>query len=436
MFMKLPLSKRSYCSLPLAAVALSLVLPLVGSAQHLVSNSAAARLGLERSWFAQVRVDSARHKVVHWLLDKDQLFALTSAGVIQAFDAETGKTLWTSELGVGHAPAAGIAANTQYVALLGSGRLFVLDRTDGHHLWSRQVGGATSAAPALSKKYAYVVLLNGGVEAYRLDDSSANVWQYQSYGRTFQSPTTTGRVVSWPTDRGILYVGEAESPRVLFRVETNDEIVAAPAEQEPFLYVASLDGYLYCIHELTGSEQWRYSTGFAITSQPAIVGDKAFVASEGPSLHAVNALTGKPLWRIAGATQFVAIGKQHTYSMDRYGTLIVLDNETGGIAGRLPTGAGNSALVNDQSDRIFLINSRGLVQCLHEYGANEPTWHRTTAPTVEATPEVPEDVLEEGAEPEGAATEDSDESPFGADEETTEETDEEFGGFDEENPFG
>lgn len=418
-------------TLKIATFALLAVLPMVGFAQSLVHNQVASRLGLQRAWFAQVRVDASRHRVVHWLLDKDQLFALTSAGAIQAIDATTGETLWTNELGVGHAPAAGIAVNSKHIALLGAGRLYVMDRMDGHHLWSRAVGGAASAAPALSENYAYVVLLRGRVEGYRLNDPDAYVWQYQSHGRTFQSPTTTGTVVSWPTDSGKLYVGEAEKPRVLFRVETNDEIVAAPAEQAPYLYVGSLDGYLYCFHELTGSEQWRYATGFAITSRPAIVGDKAYAASEGPTLHAVDAKTGAPLWQVDGAAQFVALGEQHTYGLDRYGTLIVVDNESGGIAGRLDTGAATSAVVNDQSDRIFLINDAGLVQCLHEIGAEEPTYYRSgetegkkgemagadsaesdTAATIEQAESEPASPFEAETEPEPESDEDDEPGIF------------------------
>ena len=412
----------------LVAMAFMLVLPSMGLADHLVSNHAAARLGLERAWFAQVRVDSARHKIAHWVLDKDQVIALTSSGTIQAIDAETGKTLWTTELGVGHAPSAGVAVNSKYVALLGAGRLYIMDRSDGHHLWSREIGGASSAAPALSKTYAYVALINGRVEGYRLDDSKANVWQYQSDGRTFQSPTATGKVVSWSSDRGLLYVGEADTPNVLFRVETHDEIVAPPAERAPYLYVGSLDGYLYCFHELTGSELWRYATGFAITSQPAIVGDKVFVASEGPSIHAVHALTGRLLWHVEGAKQFVATGNRNTYSMDRYGRLLVMDSKLGGVIGRLATGEMNSALVNDQSDRIFVVNDHGLIQCLREIGAEEPTWHRVSENSEQVATEEAKGAADNAAAPELEEPE-----PRDRDEDATDnpfQTEDESNGFD------
>ena len=446
-----------------ALLALAVGTSTTSRAQQLASNQDAARLGLVRSWFAQVQVDGSRNKVVHWVLDAGHLFGLTDAGTVQAFHSETGETAWVSEINV-NGTAAGMAVNSNYVAVLGSGRLFVLDRGDGHLLWSRPVGGAPSAAPALSQNFAHVALMNGRIEGYRLDDPLADVWQYQSAGRVFQSPTTTGKVVSWPTDRGLLYVGQADPPGVLFRVETNNEIVTAPAEQAPFLYVASLDGYLYCFHEETGREQWRYATGFAITSQPAIVGEKAFVASEGATLHAVQASTGEPLWQVAGATQFVAVGKTHAYCLDRVGSLLKVDNESGTIVGRLPGDPTITGLINDETDRIFLVNDYGLVQCLHEVAAVEPTRYRQadspqgsgsrsegSGSKGEGSDSRGSDSRGSGTKPEGSDSREPEPpsdnpfeggSPFGGDSDASEEpaddSDEGNDGgnfFDEENPF-
>ncbi len=407
-------------------------------AKHLVANPEAARLGLERAWFAQVRVDPSQHKMVQWVLERDQIFALTSAGTVQAIDAETGKTLWTAEVGIDDSAAIGIAVNANSVALLGSGRLHLLDRTDGHQLWSRSIGGAVTAAPAMSNNYVFVALLSGRVEGYRLDDPTAAAWQYQSNGHTFQGPTVTGKIMSWPTDRRQLYVAKSERPQVLFRVESNEEIVSAPAEKAPYLYVGSLDGYLYSFHEPSGSEQWRYATGYAITSQPAVVGEKVFVASEGPSLHAVDAATGRPLWQVDGATQFAALGKNHAYGMGRYGALLVIDSETGLLKGRIATGAGGTALVNDQSDRLFLVNDRGLVQCLHEVGATSPTWYR--AVVEDETTSDEEGTTAEEAETEGDGGNRPNAFEDVPDDEANDEADDEagddFGGFeDEADPF-
>ena len=427
-------SLRSFLVANIVLLAFALLMAGTSSsyAQHLVANPKAARLGLHRAWFAQVRVDPTQQKVLQWVLDNDRLFALASDGTVQAIHTETGEILWTTE-GAGQPHAIGIAANSKYVAMLGASRLYLLDRTDGQILWTRQIGGPTCAAPALSETHAFVALINGRIEGYPLDKPTTYAWQYQSHGHTFECPTVTGKILSWPSDRGVLYVAQTDGPRVKFRVAANDEIVVPPAEQAPYLYVGSLDGYFYCFHETSGSERWRYATGFAITSPPAVIGNKAFVASEDATLHAVDATTGKLLWQADGVTKFVALGKHHTYGMDRYGALMVLDNETGVLAGRLSIAAGSSALVNDKSDRIFLINDHGLVQCLHEVDAHAPTWHRAAKTKPTEAEQAPE-----GSAPKEVDSEEAEDSPLRSyEEESTdpEDSEDNFGDFAEADPF-
>ncbi len=369
--------------------------PTPSSAGRLVTFEEAGRHGLERAWFAQVTVDLTRGRVSQWTLHEDQLFALSTSGTLQALNAETGETLWTVRVGTPNGAFAGPSINQKYVALTSGTRLYIIDRKDGHVLWTRLLGSASAKAPALSESYAFVGLMNGQVEGYSLEDLAEPVWRHQSVGRIFHSPSVAGSVVCWPTDRGYLYVAQSDRPRVLYRVETNDEIVAPPAELGPYLYVTSRDGYLYCLHELSGAELWRISTGYPILKKPAVIGDTVYVASDQPALHALNSATGQPLWTVAGTTQFVAEGARHVFGMQRYGTLLILDKESGGVVGRLETGEGVTALVNDQSDRIFLVDDRGLVQCLRERDAREPTYYR-----------------QEAAEGEDADSEDTSQSPF------------------------
>ena len=346
------------------------------AASPLVNVNEAARHGLQRVWFAQIDVDQARNRVAHWTLHKDYLFALTTAGTIHALDAETGATRWVARVGSPERLTVGPAANDVYLAVLNGSRLHVLDLRDGHLIWSRTVGSAPAAAPVLSGRYVYVALLNGRIEGHRLDNPATPVWFYQSEGRIFQAPTVADQLLSWTTDRGNLYAAHAETPGMIFRMETNEEFVASVAEFDTYLYAASLSGYLYCVEGLSGNERWRYATGFPIASTPAIVGEKAFVVSEAPALHAVDTKTGHSLWTTPDASQFVAQGPKQVYGMDRFGSLLILDRKTGRIVGRLTTGEDIGAIVNDQTDRIYLVNDRGLVQCLRELDAAEPILYR------------------------------------------------------------
>lgn len=361
----------------------------VGAESPLIAQSEAARHGLTRAWFAQVPVDVTRSRVTSWYLYFDRIYSLTDSGIVSALDAETGALLWSKRFGRPGVPPLGPAANQDSLAVISGSKLYVLDRETGRLRWSRSVGSAPSAGPALTREYAYVALLSGRIEAYKLDDPDVQPWYYQSKGRTHLRPTTTGNVVSWPTSIGHLYVCRADDPEVLFRLESNDDIVTSPAEKEPNLYIASLDGNLYCLNEITGREQWRYTTGYPVESSPAIVGDHAYVASLEPVLHSVNATTGQALWKVPGVSHFGAQGKERVYASDRFGNLLILDLKTGQPLGRIRTVQGLHTLVNDQSDRLFLVSDHGLVQCFHELDAAEPTMYRqpwTEEPETDAKP--------------------------------------------------
>ncbi len=403
----------------------------------LTTQSEAARHGLVRAWFAQVPVDAARSRVTNWYLYYDRLYSVTDSGLLTALDAETGARLWTKRFGRPGVPALGPGANQKDLGVVSGSRLYVLDRDDGRLQWSHDLGSAPSAGPALTSKYAYIALVTGRIEAYKLDDPKLQPWYYQSKGRTHLRPTTTGHVVSWPTSIGYLYVCRADNPEVLFRLESKDDIVTSPAEKAPYLYIASLDGNLYCLEETTGHEQWRYTAGFPIESSPAIVGDRAYVASLEPELHAIDVATGKALWKAPGVSHFGAQGKDRVYASDRFGNLLVLDLKTGQPLGQMQTAEGMYTLVNDQSDRLFLVNDHGLVECFHELDVAQPTMYRQpptakaekepekeAAPAPAATPEQPPEPAPSAAtspfgapaaddgEPPPAAEPDVDDNPF------------------------
>ena len=222
-------------SLTLAPLATRFVLPAVlfiswmavakPATGQLVSYDQAARLGLQRTWFAQVGLDRTRHRIASWLLYYDRLYALTSAGTVHAMDAETGELLWTEQIGRPDHPALGPAANDQFLAIISGSNLILLDRHDGRLVWSREVGSAPSSGPALSAEHVLVTLLNGRMEGYQIDAPDKPAWFSQSAGRTYFSPTATTQSISWSTDLGYLYVARPKPLGVVYRLETDRKSV-------------------------------------------------------------------------------------------------------------------------------------------------------------------------------------------------------------------
>jgi outer membrane protein assembly factor BamB len=395
------------------------------SAGRLISRDDLRHLGLERAWFAQVRLDRARNQVERAVLANDRLIVLTTAGVVQELNAQTGETLWIASVGNSLYPNLGPAVGEQHVALVNGSTLYVLDRTDGRPVKVRRIGGAPGAAPALTTGHVLVPLLNGRVVGFPLDRDVVTPWYYQSFGRAGVPPTATASSVVWATDSGHVYISGAKNLNVRSRLETGSEIVAPAAQATVkigdqnvnLVFVAAVSGEVFAAEEATGRKRWKNATGYTITRAPAAVGDSVYVTSDEPALHSIDAATGLSKWEAPNVAQFAAASRNRVYGVDELGGLVVLDAKTGAPVGRIPTNGSTSALVNDQTDRLYLVSNDGQVQCLREIGAKEPLYHRPAATESEAPAEpgameTAAPGTAEDAETEGALPDDT-EDPFG-----------------------
>ncbi|HEX5471952.1 MAG TPA: PQQ-binding-like beta-propeller repeat protein [Lacipirellulaceae bacterium] len=361
-----------------AAVAFAVAISVsdVQGAHRLVSEQAANHLGLTRAWFTQVQLDPARDYVQRAVLKGDRLTVITSAGVVQELNALTGQTYWTAPIGHENYPSLGPAANDKYVAVLNGSVLYVLDRNDGKPVMVQTVGGAPGAAPALAEKYVFVPLLDGRIEGYSLEKTKQRTpWHYQSSGKATVAPLATPESIVWTTDAGYLYVGNSDNLTMRYRLETGSEIEAPPSYHQPYVYVASLSGELFAMHELTGTQQWKYATGFPVKRAAAAVGNRVFVTSIEPALHCIDASTGKGLWLAPHVAQFAAASRDRVYGVDDLGAFVVLNAATGEVLARAAGERPINALVNDQTDRVYLIAHDGMIQCFHEIGAKVPLYH-------------------------------------------------------------
>lgn len=367
------------------------------STDRLISEQEAQRHGLHRAWYSEVRVDPARGRVVQLTLDKDLLLALTDQAIVHAFDADTGATRWVSQFGNPNFASLGPAANDQFVAVVNGSTLYLLDRATGTTTGEQSLGGGPGGGPALSATYVFAPLISGVMKGFALAEfhESRTIWSYPCVGRAITQPGVSAESVFWPTDRGYLYVASADNPQMRYRLETQDEIVAAPGYRMPSIFVGSLDGYVYAVHETTGEQQWRHSVGEAIPVSPAAIENHAFVCSQAPRMHCLSTDDGEELWHADHVERFVAASPDRVYGMDRWSNLYILDRASGALLGRISFRGSTMPLVNQETDRLYLASPTGLVQCLHEIGLDEPIRY--------IAPPLPEN-LDEAATPDGKAT--------------------------------
>lgn len=126
--------------------------------------------GLTRGWMEQMSVDSSRARVTHVVLDGNALFVQTDRSQIQAFDAETGRPLWSEAKQVGNPNLVSFpfSVNHSLLAAINGSHLYILNRHTGELLWDKVLESGAGAGPTLGDQELYVPLGNGKVVAYRL----------------------------------------------------------------------------------------------------------------------------------------------------------------------------------------------------------------------------------------------------------------------------
>ncbi|MEM9185631.1 MAG: PQQ-binding-like beta-propeller repeat protein [Planctomycetota bacterium] len=341
----------------------------------LVPDDVARRAGMVRAWFSQAQLNPAQNSIESASLHGDMLVALTTAGVVHAMDALTGQTMWSVRIGNPGYPSLGPAVDAEHVAIVNGSTLYVLESATGRELLSRRVSGGAGGGPALANGYAYVPLFNGRVEGYSIADRKRRPWYYTSRGRIFRSAVASASSLVWSTDRSSLYVARSDATAVRFRFDTGAPIVAPATVRPPLVYAGSLAGYVFALNEDSGQQRWRYAAGFSVRESPVEVAGTLYVATDEPALHAIDAGTGERRWIAPGVKQFIAASQVRVYGIDDLGGLVGLDAKSGVVQGRTVNQGVNRAVLNDQTDRLYIYSRDGLIQCFHELGADEPYYH-------------------------------------------------------------
>lgn len=321
------------------------------------------------------------------------LYVTTDRSLVQAIDAETGRTLWATTVGRRDFPTEGPGVNEKYVAVINGTSLYLLTRDTGQIVWVRTTRGVPAACPAVSDRFVVVPTWTGDVELYELEEPRKLPNMFKSNGRSMVRPTVTPNSIIWPTDRGMLYVASSQRHTIRFRLEAKDAIVASASVFTPNrIFVASIDGYVYSLLENVHSELWRFSTGRSISTTPVPTGDSLYVVTDDMNLYCLDQETGALKWVAPNFQRFISASPDRVYGIGVTERLEIVDANTGGRIASMNLGNLDLFYPNYQSDRIIVGTRTGILQSLHEIGREIPALHVDLAelrPEV-ARPEAPE----------------------------------------------
>jgi outer membrane protein assembly factor BamB len=317
------------------------------------------------------------------------LYLFSAEGILQAIDGETGQTRWATAIGHPGYPSFPPAANDRYVAALNGSTLYVVDAVSGKLAFDRPIGGIPGSGPALTADRVFVPFRQGLMTAYPLNDEQldAEPLRMGSFGHVVADPVVTPVGVAWSTDRGYLYVADTKEAVTRYRIETRTEGTGSPAFRSPDqLFLSSRDGYLVAVNTQRREPVWEYLIDGANPTSPLVTHNSVLVASNLNLLFCIDPDTGQEKWRAPGIHRVIGFGSDRLYATSQLRELVVLDARSGQRLDRMSLDPGVTPIPNPFTDRVYLLNGTGRIECLRPAGSLWPEIHlQLEGPPLEGT---------------------------------------------------
>jgi len=355
--------------------------------------SALDRLGLERQWFAVVPfVETERLLTIS--IGADLLFAQTSYAMLHTYDAESGRLLWSAQLGERTGYARGVASNSFAVFVTNADVFFALDKRTGRTIWKYAMGKIPTSSPACDEQRAMVGFADGKIYAYdlKIKDDKGNesiltapqeAWNWATGGTMLTRPLPAENVVAFGSNDGKAYVVMAYEKTPLYRISTGGPIGEGLAGfGTRTLLIPSADNNLYGVDLFTAKVFWTFPSAAPILQEPLVSDQDIYVINSAGNLSSLDPATGVPRWTTwtqGGRLAAITATKVYLRSYDL--DLFIIDRKTGRTLvnpGETHLRAGldlrdyDLNIVNRYNDRMYFATESGMIVCIREAGQAQP----------------------------------------------------------------
>jgi outer membrane protein assembly factor BamB len=386
------------------------------------------------------------------------LYSLANDGTLERRDAETGELYWRVVVGRQRLGYGTLGIGSTDVIVTNGGNLIQVRVSDGFVIQEIPSGRPPRFGATVSGDFALLHTTGGNIEAYPLRDVTIDPYLEHVQGSALTNPVRvpSSSRVGWSTEQGFVYVMDVDgSPSTLFRLKTNGLVPGglAAADNDRY-YFGSEAGQAYGLRAtMNGRVMWVESIGEPFQAAPVVADDRVLFVSAYGNLFCLDAQTGKRLWEGSSQiTEMYAAFGGRLFAKSNLGKWIVIDLKDGKTVSSPGQFDPERIVPNLLTNRLYVVNSKGLVQCIRPIGSELPKLTTSierdavTAEPKEAAKEEPmtadtgdQDPFKKDADPFGAAA--SGDDPFGATDPgadpfgAADSGDDPFGGMSEEEPM-
>lgn len=297
------------------------------------------------------------------VIDGDRIYAASRAGLVKAFDWQSGDKLWQVDLRSSadsffaerpsQRVSGGLTVAFGKIFLgTGHGEVFALDVADGALLWRKKVNGEVIAPPAVGDGLVVVNTGAGYIIALHPDDGDQR-WEYEQ-----EVPSLTLRGVSTPVvaNGGVIFGDANGKLNVLIsnsgleawkqsvatavgasELERLVDIDTQPIVTKDTIYCLAFNGNLIAVNLQSGQIKWKKE--YSGYRNMVINGFNLYLTDVADHVYAVDSRNGDVLWRQTqlqrrGVTDVYSSG-DHVIVGDNLGYLHWLDKSTGDFTARI-----------------------------------------------------------------------------------------------------
>lgn len=239
-----------------------------------------------------------------------QIFAVDYEGEVSAFNAETGRRQWETDLDVTVVTGAGAGMN---MALIGTqkGELISLNAADGEELWRTRLTSEILARPTAADGIAVARTADGRVSGLSAEDGTV-LWSYQRAVpllslRGAGAPVIAngqviagydnGKLVSLSLNDGkVIWEKSVAVPRGRTELDRLVDVDADPVVINDTVYAVSYQGNLAGVDLASGQTMWTREMS-SQAGLAAVYGDAVYVTDDEGNVWAVQDGSGDALWR-------------------------------------------------------------------------------------------------------------------------------------------
>ena len=269
-------------------------------------------IDIKKIWSAKLGADAEFLRVMLQPAgDGNRIYAASRDGNVIAFDPETGKQAWKTELDTELSAGPGVGEGILAVGTA-DGSVIVLDASNGSERWRVNLGGETLSAPLIFDDTVIVATIDNRLRALRAFDGSERWIVEQSTPlltmRGSASPAMAGNSVVAGFDNGRLMAVDLDSGDVLW-----DTVLAPPSGRSDLERLSDIDGQISVVGQdiYAGGYQGRIASVAAESGQilwareiSSYVGVSAdwnnlYTTDDGGEVVALARLNGQESWRQA-----------------------------------------------------------------------------------------------------------------------------------------